>query len=106
MSIAGCRDICCTRLSKPPAPATRNRWFWSYMSLALPTLLYCVAKWPCQKSASFSWSGWGSVGRVRREVQDRVHDRGQVQWRERVDLRGGALEAGSTEQVGDVRGWG
>src|SRR5689334_19993151 len=31
------------------------------MSLALPTLLYWVAKCPCQKSASFSWSGCGTV---------------------------------------------
>src|SRR6478752_3792559 len=61
MSIATCNDICCTSASKLPVPAVRKRWFWSYMSLALPTLLYWVAKCPCQKSASFSWSGCGTV---------------------------------------------
>ena len=117
---------------RPPSIGTAR--FWWYISRMSVTLSLAVAKWPCQKSVSFSWSGvavvamrsshqcwsWYSFSQsprspsvrnpgwtsagARGEVEELVDGRRPGLARQRRDLGCRAAEAGSAEEVRDVGG--
>ncbi len=58
-SMAGCFDISRKRAEKSPSAYLRISSYWPIMKRAFWTFALLVAKWLCQNSVSFSWSGWG-----------------------------------------------